>query len=115
MAALPTQNIVNAGTAPTFGAAAASDTAAVGTGSNTFVVYRNTDSNAKVVTVVVPGNTEYGAANPDPAINLAANTGEVWIPLRKIYADEATARVTLNLTGTGGATGVTVAVVKLGA
>jgi hypothetical protein len=115
MAALTTQNIVDAGTKPTFGAAAASDTAEVGNGTNTFVVYKNTDTNAKTVTITVPGNTSYGQALPDPALALGANTGELWIPLRKEYdAADGSGRATLAVTGTGGVTGVTVAVVRLG-
>lgn len=115
MAALTTQNIVNAGTAPTFGAAAASDTAEVGNGTNTFVVYKNASGvNAKTVTITVPGNTDYGQANPDPAIVIGTNS-EVWIPLRKAYdAADGSGRCTLAITGTGGATDVTVAVVRLG-
>ncbi|MFF5973741.1 hypothetical protein ACFY7C_19650 [Streptomyces sp. NPDC012769] len=115
MAALTTQNIVDAGTAPTFVAAAASDTAEIGSGVNTYVHYKNTDSNAKTITITVPGNTSYGEPNPDPALTLPANTGELRIPLRKIYdPGDGTGRATLAVTGTGGVTGVTVAVVRLG-
>lgn len=114
MAALTTQSIVNAGTAPTFGAAALSDTAEIGNGRNTFVVYKNTDSNEKTVTITAPGNTDYGQANPDPAITVAATTGEVWIPLRQDYdPSDGTGRATLTVSGTGGVTGVTVAVVRM--
>lgn len=112
MAALTTQNIVNAGTKPTLVAAASSDTASIGSGHNTFVVYKNTDSNAKVVTLTAPGNTDYGQPYPDPAIALPATTGEIWIPLRKEY-DDGTGRAVLAVTGTGGVTGVTVAVVRV--
>lgn len=112
MAALSTQNLVNAGTAPTFAAAASSDTAPVGNGINTFAVYKNTDSNPKTITITVAGNTDYGQPNPDPALTLAATTGELWIPLRKVYGDD-TGRATLAVTGTGGVTGVTVAVVRM--
>lgn len=115
MAALTTQNIVNAGTAPTLVAAAASDTAEIGNGTNTFVVYKNTDTNAKTVTITVPGTTDYGQATPDPALALAADDGELWIPLRKAYDPaNGTGRATLTVSGTGGVTGVTVAVVRLG-
>lgn len=117
MAALTTQKLVDAGTKPTFGAAALTDTAEVGNGINTFVVYKNTDANSKTVTITVPGNTTYGQPKPDPAITVAANTGEVWIPLRKEYTDPTGAgvgRCTLTVSGTGGVTGVTVAVVQVG-
>ncbi|MGW2206756.1 hypothetical protein [Streptomyces sp. NPDC001774] len=114
MAALTTQNIVDAGTKPTFGAAAASDTAEVGSGQNVFVVYKNTDGNAKTITITAPGNTTYGQANPDPALTLGATTGELWIPMRKAYdANDGSGRATLAVTGTGGVTGVTVAVVRM--
>lgn len=115
MAALSTQNIVNAGTKPTFGAAALTDTAEIGNGVNTFVVYKNTDTNAKTVTITAPGSNDYGQPNPDPALALGANTGELWIPLRKAYDPaDGTGRATLTVSGTGGVTGVTVAVVRVG-
>lgn len=112
MAALTTQNIVAAGTAPTFGAAASSDTAEVGNGVNTFAVYKNTNGAVRNLTVVVPGNTSYGSANPDPVIQIAATTGEIWVPLRKEYdAGDGTGRCTLTLDATAG---VTVAIVRMG-
>lgn len=115
MAALTTQSVVDAGTKPTFGAAAAGDTAEIGNGYNTFVVYKNTDTNAKTITITAPGNNNYGQPNPDPALTLAANTGELWIPLRKDYDPaDGTGRASLAVTGTGGVTGVTVAVVRVG-
>lgn len=107
MAALTTQSIVDAGTKPTFAAAAASDTAAID--SRTFVVYKNTSGSPVTVTVVVPGNTEYGQPYPDPALVLAATTGELWIPLHKIY-DDGTGRATIT---TSAQTNVTVAVVRI--
>lgn len=111
MAALTTQNIVNAGTKPSLVAAAASDTAEIGSGHNTFVVYKNTEAVTKAITVTAPGSTEYGQANPDPVIALASTTGEIWIPLRKEY-DDGTGRATLSIT-TGTLTNVTVAVVRM--
>jgi hypothetical protein len=119
MADLTTQTLVNAGTAPTMGAKALSDTAEVGNGHNTFIRVRNTDAQAKVITVVVPGSTDYGVANPDPTFSLADGSTtptEVWIPLRKEYVDPAGAgqgRCTVTIS-TGTATGVTAAVVKVG-
>jgi hypothetical protein len=119
MAALATQTLVNAGTAPTLGAKALSDTAEVGSGHNTFLVVRNSNAEAKVITVVVPGNTSYGVASPDPTYALADGSvtpTERWIPLRKEYADPAVAgvgRCTVTIS-TGTATGVTAAVVRVG-
>lgn len=113
MAALATQTLVNAGTAPTFGAAAASDTVQVGNGLNTFVVYKNGSGAPVNVTIAVPGNTSYGQASPDPVIEVAAG-GERWIPLRKEYADPAVAGVGRATITTSAQTSVTVAVVQVG-
>lgn len=111
MAALNAQTIVDAGTKPTFAAAAASDTAPIGSGHNTFVVYKNTDAATRTVTITAPGNTDYGQPQPDPQLTLAATTGELWIPLRTAYdPGDGTGRATLTLSATAN---VTVAVVKV--
>lgn len=115
MAALTTQNIVAAGTAPTFGAAAASDTAEVGSGVNSFAIYRNTNAASRTVTVTVPGNLSYGQATPNPAFTLAAGDvtpTEKWIPLRKEYdVSDGTGRCAIT---TSAQAGVTVAIVRMG-
>lgn len=114
MAALTVHNVVNAGTKPVFAAADLSDTVDVGTGGNTFVVYKNTDTNIKTVTITVPGDTDYGQPQPQPAISVAASSGEVWIPIRKAYdPGDGTNAATLTLSGTGGVTGVTVTAVRV--
>lgn len=121
MAALTTQKLVNAGTAPTLdGAASVSDTAEVGNGHDSFLVVTNGDAADHVVKIVVPGNTSYGQANPDPTITVANGTS-AWIPLRKEFADAAVAgvgRCTVNVFAADGttadATGVDIAVVRVG-
>jgi hypothetical protein len=114
MTALTTQSVVDAGTKPNFAlqTATVADTAEIGSGHDTVVVYKNTDANIKTITITVPGNTDYGQANPDPALSLAASTGELWIPMRKDY-NNGTGRADLAVSGTGGVTGVTVAVVRI--
>jgi hypothetical protein len=113
MAALTTQNIVAAGTKPTFAAATASDTAEVGNGVNTFAVYKNTSAVACNVTVVVPGTLITGDAYPDKVIALPITTGELWIPLRKEYdAGDGTGRATLTTSAQDA--GITVAIVRMG-
>jgi hypothetical protein len=117
MAALATQTLVNAGTAPTMGAKALSDTAEVGNGINTFLRVRNTGNAAKTVTIVVPGQTSYGQDTPNPTYTLADGSvtpTERWIPLRKEYADKATAGLGRCVVTVDDATGVTVAVVRVG-
>lgn len=108
MAALTTQNIGYAGTAPTFGAASVSDTAEVG--PRNFIVYKNTGT-AKTVTVQVPSSlTPYTQANNDVTYALGATTGELWIPLHSDYnSGSGRATVTVDV-----ATAVTVAAVKAG-
>lgn len=92
MAALATQSLVDAGTAPTTGALTASDTATVGNGHNTFLYVDNGSAGSVNVTIVVPGNTSYGQPAPDPVIAVAAGAKK-WIPLRKEYADPTVAGV----------------------
>lgn len=84
MTALTIYNVVDAGTAPTFVAAAAGQTVDIGSGHNTFLVVRNADASAHAVTLTAPGNTDYGQPYPDPSISVAAG-GEAWIPIRKAY------------------------------
>lgn len=113
MALKVTQNVSTAGTPPTFAAPALSDTMEVG--SHLFVVYRNTDSNAKTVTVTGQGTLPSGVAFPDRLYNLAAGNvtmQEVYIPLIKEYANPVTNLATVVLAGTGGVTGVTSSVVR---
>lgn len=114
MAALTTQLLVDAGTAPTFGAAGASDTAEVGNGRNTFYVVKNGGGSPITVTIAVPGNTSYGQATPDPQITVPATTGEKWIPLRREYANAQVAGVGRCTITTSAQTSVTVAVVQVG-
>ncbi|USC17037.1 hypothetical protein [Rhodococcus sp. 11-3] len=108
MAALSTQVIEDDGFYPTFAAAAASDTAEIGSGRNTYAHYKNDSGSSVTVTVLVPGTTFFGLANPDNAVVVAAGA-ETLIPLRKAY-DDGTGRATIT---TSSQTSVTVAVVKV--
>ncbi|MFJ9848574.1 hypothetical protein [Streptomyces sp. NPDC101150] len=95
---------------PSFTAASASDTfQGPGTEGQYFVVYRNTNAATRTITVVVPGNNNYGQANPDPQYTLAATTGELWIPIHPIWQD-STGVVTIT---TSAQTNVTVAYMKI--
>lgn len=121
MAALTTQKLVDAGTAPSLtGSASTSDTAEVGNGKNTFLYVENTDSASHVIKIVAPGNTAYGVANPDPSFTVAASA-KAWIPLRREYVDAAVAgvgRCTVQAFAADGttanATGVKYAVIQVG-
>jgi hypothetical protein len=91
------------------------DTVEVGNGVNTFLHYENTNASVRTVTLKMDHITlETGAVYPDKTYTLAANTGELWIPLRKSYANDAQngigrAKVTIDVN-----TGVTVAVIQMG-
>lgn len=110
MTALTVQTIVDAGTKPTAVAISASDTAPIGSGHDSFLVYKNTAGTIVTLTIVVPGNTAYGQALPDPSIVVPITTGEVWIPIRRDY-DDGTGNVTITAAGTTLAS-CTVSVVK---
>jgi len=112
MAALTVQSIVDAGTAPTFVPASASDTVSdTGNGNNVFVVYKNTSAtDAVTVTITPEGNTTYGVALPPKVVNVPLGS-ECWIPLRRAYVVDGL--VTLAVTGAGLAD-TDVAVVKAG-
>lgn len=87
---------VASGAAPTFTAAAASDTMAPG--RNVFAVYRSTHSVQCDVTVVIPGNLDTGVAYPDKVYSLEVGNvtmQELWIPLEKFMQDPTTSLVTI--------------------
>ncbi|MFE6305035.1 hypothetical protein [Nocardiopsis sp. NPDC057823] len=107
MALIPTHTVTAAGTAPTFGAAAAADTAE--TGGRTYLVCRNTNVASRTVTIAGQATLPSGVAFPDRVYTLAADTGELWIPLIAQYRNvDGVAEITWSATE-----GVTRAVVKL--
>lgn len=108
MTAIATKQITVGGVAPTFRAAAASDTAQCGPGY--VLEVRNTNVATRTVTITVPGNNSYGQANPDPLYTVAADTGELRIPLLAAYKDPSDGMAHLVYSATSG---VTVAVSKI--
>jgi hypothetical protein len=115
MADLTTQFVVDAGTAPDFGldTVGTSNTAEVGNGKNTFVIVKNGSGASVDVGISVPGNTTYGQPTPDPTFSVAAGD-EVWLPLRKEYADAENAGVGRCIVTVSVATSITAAVVQTG-
>lgn len=108
MALIPTQTITNAGTAPTFAAAAGGDTARVG--AHLILIVKNASGSPITVTLATPGNLSTGDAVPDKAYTVAATTGERWIPLLDDYGDPAQSnQAVITYSGT---TSVTRAVVQ---
>lgn len=87
MALIPTQVLdVSTGTAPTFAAAAAGDTAEVDA-ANTLIV-KNASGAGVTVTIATPGTLPTGDSYPDKAYTVAA-AGERWIPLIEAFRDPA--------------------------
>jgi hypothetical protein len=84
MALIATQTVALDGTAPTFAAAAAGDTARVGSGLT--LIVKNASGGSINVTITTPGNLATGDAVPDKVYAVAA-AGERWIPLLELYAD----------------------------
>ena len=103
MALIPTQLLdVSTGTAPTFAAAAAGDTAAVDPTS--FLVVKNGSGASINLTIVTPGD-----AYPDKVYAVAA-AGERWVPLIADFADPSlSGQATVNYSATAS---VTRAVIK---
>jgi hypothetical protein len=107
MALIATQNIVIAGTAPTFAPAAAGDTASVS--DRHFLVVKNAAGASMTVTLAVPGKTVNSVDTPDTVITVPATNGEVWIPLDSYYADPVDGKAHITWSSL---TSVTRAVVK---
>lgn len=107
MAPIPVQTVQLDGTAPTYAAAAAADTAK--TGSGLTLIVKNASGAPITVTLVTPGNLGTGDAIPDKVYTVAATTGERWIPLLDLYADPTTGTAAVNYSAT---TSVTRAVVR---
>ncbi len=118
MAALTTQNIVAAGTKPTYSTPGASDTFEVGNGLNTFLHVINKNASPRTVTIEMGHITlETGDPHPDKEFTLADGSTtptERWIPLRKSYADAATNGVGRGKVTVSASADVTIAVIRMG-
>jgi len=95
------------GTAPTFGNAAANDTAEVGVGL--WLIVKNASAGEVDFTIATPGLLTTGDAYPDKVYTVAAGA-EAWVPLIADYRDptDGYAHITWEST-----TSVTRAVVRM--
>jgi hypothetical protein len=118
MAALTTQNIVAAGTKPTYGTPGASDTFEVGDGTNTFIHVINKNAASRTITIDMSHVTlETGDVHPDKVYTLgdgSTTPTEAWIPCRKSMADAAQNGVGRGKVTVSASTDVTIAVVRMG-
>lgn len=78
--------------------------------SNGAVLVRNADASPHTVTVVVPGNTKYGQADPDVAVVVAAGAFKLIGPLPQDLADPTDGLVAFTYDGV---TSVTIAAVSI--
>jgi hypothetical protein len=101
MALIPTQSVVVAGTAPTFSAAAAGDTANVGL--HLILIVKNGSGGSINVTMAYPGTLPTGDAFPAKVFAVAAGA-ERWIPLLPQYADTTTGQAAITYSATASVT-----------
>lgn len=109
MALLTVQQVSAQSTTPTYGAVSASDTIA-NADDRMFLIVKNASGTADNVTIVIPGNDQFGSAITDPVITVPITTGERWIPIRPAMADPTTSLVTVTHSQT---TSVTCALVRV--
>jgi hypothetical protein len=93
VALLTVQSIAGVSITPSFSAVSASDT--VIPLDDMFYVVRNAGGSADTVTIVIPGNDQFGSAIPDPSVSVPATTGERWLLITPAMADPATGLVTI--------------------
>src|ERR1044072_4811855 len=102
MALIPTQSVVVAGPAPTFGAAAACDTCRVGT--HLTLIVKNASGSPITVTLTPPTTLATGASYPAKVCTAPATNGEQWIPLLDLYAHPTTGQATVAYSTTASVT-----------
>lgn len=110
MATLTPQRAKIAGTAITYAAAAPGGDKFKPGPHREFRV-KNGHSSAQSVSIAVPGNTNYGVANPDIGpVSIAVGAEYAFGPFPAAFADKADGMVAVTYTGT---TALTVAVVDV--
>lgn len=102
MALIATQSTSVAGTAPTFAAAAAGDTARVG--AHMTLIVKNASGAPITVTLTPPSTLPTGSAYPPKVYTVPATNGEQWIPLLEVYADPATGQASVSYSATASVT-----------
>lgn len=109
MALLTTQQIVKAGTTPSYSAVAASDTITADT--DLFLHVKNAGGSPDTVTIVDAGTTPGGSAATSPTVSVPASTGDRMIAIPQSFVNPATGLITINHSFT---TSVTCALLRLG-
>jgi lysophospholipase L1-like esterase len=94
MALLTLQTLSAPSLTPSYGAVSASDTVAA-LDDRMFLHVKNAGGSPDTVTIVIPGNDQFGSAIPDPTVSVPATTGDRMIPLIPAMADPATGLITV--------------------
>lgn len=94
MALLTVQTISLPSLTPSYGAVSGSDTMTV-YDDRTFLHVKNAGGSSDTVTIVIPGNDQFGSAIPDPTVSVPATTGDRMIPLNPAMADPTTGLITI--------------------
>lgn len=98
MATLTYQQVTYAGLTPTL-AAAAGGGDSVAPNDRGALMVKNGSGAGITVTIVVPGNTKYGIANPDPTVVVAAGATTLIGPLPTDLANPSTGLVDFTYSG----------------
>jgi hypothetical protein len=103
MALLTLQSISLPSLTPSYGAVSASDTIA-NADDRTFLHVKNASGTQDTVTIVIPGNDQFGSAIPDPTVVVPITTGDRMIPLTPAMADPSTGLITVTHSQTASVT-----------
>lgn len=109
MALLTTQQIVKAGTTPTYSAVSASDTITADT--DLFLHVKNAGGSPDTVTLVDAGTTPAGSAATSPTVSVPATTGDKMIAIPQALVAASTGLITITHSFT---TSVTCALMRMG-
>jgi len=109
VALLTVQQVSQPSLTPSYGAVSASDTIS-SPDDRMFLHVKNAGGSPDTVTIVIPGNDQFGSAIPDPTVSVPATTGDRMIPIRAAMMDPATSLVTVTHSFT---TTVTCALVRV--
>jgi len=112
MALLTTQSVTRTGLNPVNAVAANAGGDTIRISDRTMLYVKNADAASKTVTIDIPGNTSYGAPNPEIPVIVAAGAIALIGPIDSVFLQPGTSPGVANITYSA-VTSVTVAAVQL--
>lgn len=103
MALLTLQSLSAPSLTPSYGAVSGSDTITA-LDDRMFLHVKNASGTIDTVTIVIPGNDQFGSNIPDPTVSVPITTGDRMIPLIPAMADPATGLITVTHSQTASVT-----------